>query len=55
MSMGMTSLIAIKETTKVESDFTETAKSETDFAEKSVKCAKLYIVVDDYPFIIYYI
>lgn len=43
--MGMTSLIEIKETTKVESDF----------AEKSVKCAKLYIVVDDYPLLYYYI
>lgn len=49
--MGMTSLIAIIG----ESDFTETTKSETGFLEKSVRCVKLYIVVDDYPSVLYYI
>lgn len=43
--MGMTSLIAIRKAARVESDF----------SEKSVKSAKLYIVVDDYPSVLYYI
>lgn len=37
---------------KVKLVFPKQLRGEIDFAEKSVECAKLYIVVDDYPIII---
>lgn len=33
----------------------KTVRGESGFSEKSVSCVKLYIVVDDYPFVLYYI